>query len=160
MQWLHGLRQFEQVLHLAVKGGGYFECQNGERDIDPVFNRVDTFARHLCHFGKFLLGEPRSSAMLIETLVNGLFCMRIAPKPYVTRRGEMIVVSVSIDPIPDQRFLPVLAQSSPSQIVLRLHLERLSDSMVSKRHLSSVLMRRQIPVSLRRCGRPSPYYRH
>lgn len=60
--------QFEQVLHLAVQRGGYLECQNGGRDVDTVFNRVDTFARHLCHYGKFLLGEPRSSAVFFQSV--------------------------------------------------------------------------------------------
>ena len=68
MQWIHGLRQFEQVLHHAVQRGGYFECQNGGRDIDTVFNRIDTFTRHFGRNGKFLLGESGSSALLFQSV--------------------------------------------------------------------------------------------
>lgn len=68
MHWLRGLRQFEQVLHLAVERGGYFECQNGGRDIDTVFNRIDALARNFCHHRKLLLGESGGSAVLFQSI--------------------------------------------------------------------------------------------
>ena len=49
--------QFKQIMHRYVQNLGQGERQNGRRDKDVVFDRIDGFARNICQLVQIRLGQ-------------------------------------------------------------------------------------------------------